>query len=233
MAALLAAAGAVTAGQAVSAGSDTTKTAAESHGSYVATTAQTMLASRDASRVSRSGQRAGLVSQSVSLQDAAEQQAVARNAKLRSQAELAESFAEELKSDEWVLPTTGFRISTWFGEGGPYWSSGYHTGIDFATAYGTPVIAVTNAVVAETGWDGPYGNQIRLNLENGDQVWYNHLSSIEVTAGQAVTKGQEIGRVGDTGNSYGAHVHVEYRLVSDLENGVDPKPFFAEHGIYL
>ena len=106
---------------------------------------------------------------------------------------------------------------------GGYWSTGYHTGIDFATAYGTPVVAVTNATVVQTGWDGPYGNQIRLQLENGDEVWYNHLSSIEVTVGETVLKGQEIGRVGDTGNAYGFHLHFEYRLASDLHDGVDPR----------
>ena len=132
-----------------------------------------------------------------------------------------------------MLPTTNFNISTWFGEAGPYWSTGYHTGIDFATDYGTPVVAVSNLTVVQTGWDGPYGNQIRLQLENGDEVWYNHLSSIEVTVGETVLKGQEIGRVGETGNAYGYHLHFEYRLASDLQHGVDPVPYFEQHGIFL
>lgn len=152
---------------------------------------------------------------------------------LRAAANSAESYAEELASDEWVLPTSGFHISTWFGEAGPYWSRGYHTGIDFATAYGTPAISVTNATVIQAGWDGPYGNQIRLRIEGGDEVWYNHLSSIEVSVGESVVKGQAIGRIGDTGNSFGAHLHFEYRLASDVSSGVDPRPFFAEHGITL
>ena len=132
-----------------------------------------------------------------------------------------------------MLPTSGFHITVWFGEAGPYWSSGYHTGIDFATASGTPLVAVANATVAQAGWDGAYGNQIRLQLENGDQVWYNHLSLIEVGAGQAVSQGQEIGQVGETGNAYGAHLHFEYRLASDLSTAVDPAPFFEQHGIHL
>ena len=56
-----------------------------------------------------------------------------------------------------------------------------------------------------------------LQFDNGDEVWYNHLSAIEVTTGQTVVKGQEIGRVGDTGNAYGYHLHFEYRLASDLQ----------------
>ncbi len=134
-------------------------------------------------------------------------------------------------SGGWVLPTSGYSISTWFGEAGSYWSSGYHTGVDFAAAYGTPVVAATSAVVVQTGWDGAYGNQIRIQIENGDQIWYNHLSSIEVTVGQAVSPGTPIGRVGETGNAYGAHLHLEYRLASDLGTGVDPVPYFSAHGI--
>jgi murein DD-endopeptidase MepM/ murein hydrolase activator NlpD len=145
----------------------------------------------------------------------------------------AQQYAKDLKSDAWVLPTSGFHISVWFGESGPYWSSGYHTGIDFATAYGTPVVAVQDATVFQTGWDGPYGNQIRLQFSNGDQVWYNHLSAIEVSKGDQVRKGEELGRVGETGNAFGYHLHFEYRLAKDLSTAVDPRPFFAAHGITL
>nr|MDQ3308432.1 peptidoglycan DD-metalloendopeptidase family protein [Actinomycetota bacterium] len=154
-----------------------------------------------------------------------------RREKLREAARAARVNA--LADDEWVMPTSGYTISTWFGESGPYWSSGYHTGIDFATAYGTPGVAVANATVVQTGWDGAYGNQVRLRLENGDEVWYNHLSSIDVVSGQTVVKGQQVGRIGDTGNSYGAHLHFEYRLASNLSDGVDPRPYFLEYGLAL
>ncbi|MBA2560212.1 MAG: M23 family metallopeptidase [Propionibacteriales bacterium] len=166
---------------------------------------------------------------------AREKAALARQKAAEEQARQDASAEQKaaVASDEWVLPTSGFRISTWFGEAGPYWSSGYHTGIDFATAYGTPIIAVDNASVVQTGYDGAYGNQVRLQFENGDQAWYNHLSAIEVSVGDAVVKGAELGRVGDTGNSYGAHLHFEYRLASDLSTGVDPAPIFEAHGIHL
>ncbi|MDQ3485065.1 MAG: peptidoglycan DD-metalloendopeptidase family protein [Actinomycetota bacterium] len=156
-----------------------------------------------------------------------------RRDKLREAAMAAKVYAQELADDEWVMPISGSGVSTWFGESGPYWSSGYHTGIDFSAAYGTPGVAVANATVVQTGWDGAYGNQVRLQLENGDEVWYNHLSSIDVVSGQSVVKGQQVGRIGDTGNSYGAHLHLEYRLVSNLGDGVDPRLYFLEHGISL
>ncbi len=163
----------------------------------------------------------------------AQELATERMERLRDAAREAEVYEQELANDEWGMPTSGYHISTWFGQAGPYWSSGYHTGIDFATAYGTPGVAVANATVVQTGWDGAYGNQVRLRLENGDEVWYNHLSSIDVVSGQSVAKGQLVGRIGDTGNSYGAHLHFEYRLASNLGDGVDPRPYFLEHGIAL
>jgi murein DD-endopeptidase MepM/ murein hydrolase activator NlpD len=132
-----------------------------------------------------------------------------------------------------VFPTTGFHISTWFGAAGSVWSSGYHTGIDMSTAFGTPVVAVADATVSSVGWDGAYGYQIRLRFSNGDEVWYNHLSRIDVSVGQPVTQGQTIGAVGDTGNSYGAHLHFEYRYAADLGTAVDPVPIMAAHGLHL
>ncbi len=46
-------------------------------------------------------------------------------------------------------------------------------------------------------------------------------------------KGQPLGRVGDTGNSFGYHLHFEYRLASDLSSAVDPVPYFREHGLSI
>lgn len=204
---------------------------------------------RDTRRASRSGTRPRLAARtrpaaslaggatdgdsSATVPMAATRQAARREALLVSAASAAQRFEKTLSSQQWVLPTSGFHISVWFGESGSYWSSGYHTGIDFATACGTPDVAVADATVAQTGWDGPYGNQIRLQFTNGDQVWYNHLSAIEVTTGQNVQQGEEIGRVGETGNAYGCHTHFEYRLASDLHTAVDPLPFFESHGIQL
>lgn len=134
-------------------------------------------------------------------------------------------------SGGWVVPLSGYSVSSLFGEAGGYWSSGYHTGLDLAAPYGTPVVAAAAATVVQTGYDGAYGNQIRLQIDNGDQIWYNHLSSIEVTVGQSVSAGTPVGRVGETGNAYGAHLHLEYRLASNLSAGVDPVPYFTSHGV--
>jgi murein DD-endopeptidase MepM/ murein hydrolase activator NlpD len=229
---LIAAAGAATAGQAITPAGDSQAAASHSGGGYVANLSSASLEGRDATQISRAGARPSL-KDAINAQVKAQRAADARNDELSTMAKSAEKYAKELSSDTWVMPTSNFNISVWFGEAGGYWQTGYHTGIDFATAYGTPVVAVSNATVAQTGWDGPYGNQIRMTLENGDQVWYNHLSSIEVNVGDTVLKGQEIGRVGDTGNAYGYHLHFEYRLAADLETPVNPEPYFAAHDLPL
>jgi murein DD-endopeptidase MepM/ murein hydrolase activator NlpD len=245
---------AATVGQALSSESHNTATPSRTatlKGSYVASAATAELAARDATRLSRSATRPATLAstkESKGKHDNANHsssRADRRRAEqyklLRETANNAEKYAKRLSSrdakrmssQQWVYPTTNFHLTEMFGVPGPHWSSGYHTGIDFATAYGTPVVAVGNGTVVQTGWDGAYGNQIRLQLPNGDQVWYNHLSSIEVTRGQPVLKGQPLGRVGETGNAFGYHLHLEYRLAKHLSQAVDPLPYFAAHGLAL
>lgn len=234
---LLAAVAAATVGQAISSGADTTSPGSRSatlDGDYVAHAAATALGSRDATKLSRSAIRPAVLQGSPSGPGTkAERRLIEQYNLLRQAANNAEKYAKRLSSQEWVYPTENFHLTKMFGVPGPHWASGYHTGIDFATAYGTPVVAVGNGTVVATGWDGTYGNQIRVQLPNGDQVWYNHLSSIEVTPGQPILKGQALGRVGDTGNAFGYHLHFEYRLASDLSHAVDPLPFFVNHGLPL
>ena len=232
LALLVAAAGAVTAGDSWSDGRDTTSSGQLSQGSYVASLSSASLAGRNATQLSRSGTR--IAASNVKLLDAAQASAAARNDKLRDTADEAEDYAEELESNMWLPPTSSFRYSTPFGVAGPYWASGYHTGADLSAPYGQPVVAPTNGVISAAGWDGAYGFQVRLRLDNGDEIWLNHMSSIDVTAGQSVVRGQQVGRVGATGNVSSPtayHIHLEYRLASDLDHGVDPIPYFAEHGV--
>lgn len=199
--------------------------------SALSSLATTALARDDAVPLSRSAERAAPshLGKSIDISSLV----ATRNRDLQTAEMKARAYAKTLASDTWVLPTSNFHITVWFGERGWYWATGYHTGIDFATAYGTPVVAVDDGKIMRTGWDGAYGNQIRLQFPNGDQVWYNHLSAIEVKRGQKVSKGEELGRVGETGNAYGDHLHFEYRLASDLTTAVDPMPFFLKHGINL
>jgi murein DD-endopeptidase MepM/ murein hydrolase activator NlpD/phage-related minor tail protein len=85
---------------------------------------------------------------------------------------------------------------------------GGHNGIDFATPTGTPVAAAGGGRVSMAGWSaGGGGNEIHIDHPNGLQTWYAHLSSFAAKAGEMVSAGQMIGKVGSTGNSTGPHLH--------------------------
>jgi murein DD-endopeptidase MepM/ murein hydrolase activator NlpD len=96
-----------------------------------------------------------------------------------------------------------------------------HTGVDWATPYGTPIFASGNGVVEVVGWEGGYGKYVKLKHNNGYQTAYGHMSAYAkgLEVGKRVRQGQVIGFVGSTGQSTGAHVHYEI-----LVNGrfVDP-----------
>ena len=96
-----------------------------------------------------------------------------------------------------------------------------HTGVDWATAYGTPIFAAGDGVVEVAGWEGGYGKYVKLKHNNGYETAYGHMSAFAkgLEVGKRVHQGQVIGFVGSTGESTGAHVHYEI-----LVNGrfVDP-----------
>jgi murein DD-endopeptidase MepM/ murein hydrolase activator NlpD len=96
-----------------------------------------------------------------------------------------------------------------------------HTGVDWATDYGTPIFASGNGVVEKVGWEGGYGKYVRLKHNNGYETAYGHMSAFAkgMEVGKRVRQGQVIGFVGSTGQSTGSHVHYEI-----LVNGrfVDP-----------
>ena len=96
-----------------------------------------------------------------------------------------------------------------------------HTGVDWATSYGTPIFASGNGVVEKVGPEGGYGKYVRLKHNNGYETAYGHMSAYAkgMEPGKRVRQGQVIGFVGSTGMSTGAHVHYEI-----LVNGrfVDP-----------
>ena len=117
-------------------------------------------------------------------------------------------------------PTTG-RISSRFGgrssPGGI--GSTNHKGIDIAVPYRTPIYAADGGTVTYAGWMGGYGYLVQIDHGNGYVTRYGHNSSLTVSVGQKVYKGQQIARAGSTGNSTGNHCHFEIRL-----NGVAKNP---------
>jgi murein DD-endopeptidase MepM/ murein hydrolase activator NlpD len=92
-----------------------------------------------------------------------------------------------------------------------YW--GGHPAIDIAGWVGSPVTASDGGYVALAGggWNGGYGNHVIIDHGNGFTTLYAHLNSIFVSPGMTVSKGQQLGTMGNTGNSTGAHLHLEVR----------------------
>ncbi|MDD7470907.1 MAG: peptidoglycan DD-metalloendopeptidase family protein [Oscillospiraceae bacterium] len=123
-------------------------------------------------------------------------------------------------------PVVGlYQITSQFG----YRSLGYHHGIDIsgAGASGSLVVAGASGTVTEAGWSTTgYGNYVIIDHGNGVETLYGHMldNSISVSKGDTVYKGQAIGRVGDTGYSFGAHLHFEVRING---NRVDPARYIG------
>jgi len=99
-----------------------------------------------------------------------------------------------------------------FISGNDYWSG--HLAIDIAAGEGANIYAADSGVVVFAGWSyGGYGNMVMIDHANGYQTVYAHLSRIVATCGQSVASGQRIGFSGNTGNSFGAHLHFEVRYL--------------------
>lgn len=117
-------------------------------------------------------------------------------------------------------PTSG-RISSYFGgrksPGGI--GSTNHKGIDIAVPRGTPIYAADGGTVTYSGWMSGYGYLVQIDHGNGYVTRYGHNSSLTVSVGQHVYKGQQVARAGSTGNSTGNHCHFEVRY-----NGVAKNP---------
>ena len=99
-----------------------------------------------------------------------------------------------------------------------------HTGIDIGAGYGASILAAAGGTVLRAGWNSGYGNYIVIDHGGGIQTLYGHCSVLQVSAGQSVSRGQQIALVGSTGNSTGPHLHFEV-----LKNGsyTDPMGYFG------
>ncbi len=116
----------------------------------------------------------------------------------------------------WPVPSLHM-ITTYF-----TWRWGsFHTGIDISGsgAYGKTIVAADGGVVVSSGWKSGYGNCVQISHGGGISTLYGHASKLLVTAGQRVSKGQAIARVGSTGDSTGPHCHFEV-----IKNGTKVNP---------
>ena len=137
----------------------------------------------------------------------------------------------------WPTPGVVSLSSEWFEDREVY----NHGGIDIAGAgiMGTPVVAAADGTVIATnsscthnwgksyscGCGGGYGNYVMISHAGGKMTVYGHLTSLTVSTGQTVSRGQVIGYVGSTGNSTGPHLHYECRLNGVRYNPMSEYPY--------
>lgn len=102
---------------------------------------------------------------------------------------------------------------------GSRWGS-THKGIDIGAPKGTGIKAAASGTVisASTGYNGGYGNCVVISHGNGIETAYGHCSALYVKAGQKVSQGEVIAAVGNTGRSYGNHLHFEIRIKGVAQN---------------
>ncbi|MDQ4120376.1 MAG: M23 family metallopeptidase [Acidobacteriota bacterium] len=124
-----------------------------------------------------------------------------------------------------IFPVHGGRLTGNYGmRGNPFDEYGFaefHAGLDVAAPLGTPVVAAGKGTVTFSGADGGYGNVVIIEHADGKVTTrYAHLARCDVSAGDVVVSGQQIGLVGSTGRSTGPHLHYEVRIDGKT---VDPR----------
>ncbi|OIV37332.1 peptidase [Mangrovactinospora gilvigrisea] len=187
-----------------------------------------------AARAARAAKAAAARAEKAAGERAAERERIAaanRAARVRAAAE-----AKARAASGWTLPVAGgYSLGSSFGQGGSLWSHG-HTGEDFVVPSGTTVRAAAKGVVVKAGANGggdgaAYGNAIVVKHADGRYTQYAHLSSVGVSVGQSVGKGEAIGVSGATGNTTGPHLHFEVRTTADYGSAVDPVAFLRSRGV--
>ncbi len=138
----------------------------------------------------------------------------------RAEADMALRAPSVVKPAEGAF-TSGF---------GPRWGA-MHSGIDIANAIGTPILAVMDGEVIDSGPASGYGNWIRIRHEDGSISIYGHMETLDVVAGQRVFAGQKIAGMGSRGFSTGSHLHFE--IHPGGAGAIDPVPWFADRGITI
>lgn len=155
-------------------------------------------------------------------------QIAAQVAELERQQKLAEQAGKTVTKGSgtfmWPVPSCttigsgfGYRIHPIFGD------KRFHSGVDISASAGATIVAADAGTVVTAVYSSSYGNYVVISHGSGNTTLYAHMSSMAVSAGQTVTKGQTIGYVGSTGWSTGPHCHFEIKIAGQL---VDPMNYF-------
>ncbi|MEU4158866.1 M23 family metallopeptidase [Actinoplanes sp. NPDC026670] len=134
--------------------------------------------------------------------------------------------AEDAARDIYLLPLDDYEFTSAYGVR----FGKLHAGIDLAAPDGTPYKAVHGGTVTAAGYSGGYGYMITIRQDDGTEMIYAHSRRVLVNKGDVVKAGQVIGEVGNTGYSYGTHLHLEVHV-----NGtpVDPITYLEQHGVSI
>ncbi|HRN28196.1 MAG TPA: peptidoglycan DD-metalloendopeptidase family protein [Terrimesophilobacter sp.] len=137
----------------------------------------------------------------------------------------------EVSDQGWARPSGG-NISSNFGPRACNGCSTFHLGVDLAPGCNAPIYAAAPGTVVYAGWFSGYGNHIKIDHGNGLTTSYSHIvnGGIGVSYGQHVAPGQNIARVGNTGQSFGCHLHFEVRINN---SATDPVPFLRAKGVSI
>jgi murein DD-endopeptidase MepM/ murein hydrolase activator NlpD len=132
----------------------------------------------------------------------------AEDAGIRGQLAAAQGATDTVPSSQGLIWPVSGPVTSPFG----YRWGRLHAGIDIGVGYGTPIHAAASGTVVLAGWTGGYGNYTCIDHGGGLATCYAHQSSYAVSSGAQVSQGQVIGYVGNTGHSFGSHLHFEVRI---------------------
>lgn len=137
-----------------------------------------------------------------------EQLATAISGQMKSplESELRKAIEPELPVSGVISSRQGWRQDPISGE------TRYHAGTDIAAPEGTPVRAVAEGRVIESGSKGGYGNTVVIQTGDGRKMLYAHNNQNFVRVGDRVSRGDAIAEVGSTGRATGPHVHFEVKF---------------------
>ncbi|GAA0717369.1 M23 family metallopeptidase [Dactylosporangium roseum] len=148
----------------------------------------------------------------------------ARSADRVSRGDSHTSTTNQPAPDVWILPLRNYTLTSFYGA---RWGR-LHPGVDLGAPQGTPFMAVAAGKVVVCRWNGGYGYNVMIDHGDGIVTVYGHASKLLCREGQTVRAGDKIALTGNTGHSFGSHLHFEVR---QNDRPVEPLSFMRRHGV--
>ncbi len=191
--------------------------------------ARTEQAADDATTSDLAARRQASGMQTAALRGRVEaKQRAARSAARKAAADAAARAKRERESKRWVRAIKGGTLTSGFG---PRWGK-THDGLDVGASTGTPLYAMSGGTVILSDNVFSFGNKVEIRYWDGTVSWYGHMSRRDVQTGDTVMPGDQVGLVGNTGHSFGSHLHIEIHPTGG-DNPINPAPWLRKHGIMV